>query len=186
MTIGEKIKRIRVYRKMTQKELGIKVGFDEKGAENRMTQYETNYRIPKKEALLLIAKALNVNPINFISEFSGSATDIIQTLFWLEEASFGSVNLFRLVRDKDRTPNSNNIDVRYNDGDNWPAQAPIGMWFNYGTVDVFLREWLIRQEELNNGEITRDEYFEWKLNWPHTCDDEGRHEPKVQWRNAKI
>ena len=28
-----------------------------------------------------------------------------------------------------------------------------------------------RQQELHAGEITREEYFEWKINWPSTCDD---------------
>ena len=28
----------------------------------------------------------------------------------------------------------------------------------------------LRQQELDAGEITRDEYFERKLNWPATCD----------------
>lgn len=40
---------------MTQKELGMGVGFDEKGADNRIAQYETNYRVPKKDMLLQMA-----------------------------------------------------------------------------------------------------------------------------------
>ena len=38
------------------------------------------------------------------------------------------------------------------------------------------------------GEITRDEYFEWKINWQQTCDGCGKFEPKKQWRfaNTKI
>ena len=47
MTVGEKIKKIRTFRGMTQKELGLAVGFEEKGADNRIAQYETNYRVPK-------------------------------------------------------------------------------------------------------------------------------------------
>lgn len=44
MTVGEKIKRIRTFRGMTQKELGLAVSL----TENRIAQYETNYRTPKK------------------------------------------------------------------------------------------------------------------------------------------
>ena len=40
-------------------------------------------------------------------------------------------------------------------------------------------------DELKSGEITRDEYFEWKINWLYTCDDCGKFEPKKQWRSAK-
>ena len=41
MTVGEKIKKIRTFRGMTQKELGLAIGFEEKGADNRIAQYET-------------------------------------------------------------------------------------------------------------------------------------------------
>ena len=49
MTVGDKIKKIRTFRGMTQKELGLAIGFEEKGADNRIAQYETNYRVPKRE-----------------------------------------------------------------------------------------------------------------------------------------
>ena len=39
-------------------------------------------------------------------------------------------------------------------------------------------------DELKSGVITEDEYFEQKINWPQTCDDCGKHEPKMQWRSA--
>ena len=38
---------------------------------------------------------------------------------------------------------------------------------------------------LKSGEITRDEYFEWKINWPQTCDGCGKYEPKKQWHSVK-
>ena len=40
-----------------------------------------------------------------------------------------------------------------------------------------------RKNELMNGEITEDEYLEWKLNWPDTCDDCDQHAPKKGWRD---
>ena len=61
MTIGDKIKKIRTFRKMTQAELGAALGWGEKGA-NRLAQYETNYRVPKKELVAEMAKILDVNP----------------------------------------------------------------------------------------------------------------------------
>lgn len=65
--------------------------FDEKGAKNRVAQYETNYWVPKKDTLLQIANVLDVNPLNFISEVSGSAEDIMQTFFWLDEVKPGTI-----------------------------------------------------------------------------------------------
>ena len=152
MTIGDKIKKIRTFRGMTQKELGLAIGFEEKGADNRIAQYETNYRVPKRELLDKIAQALRVDRQNFYPGKTGASDDTA---------------------------------VRYNDTDDWPAQPPVGIYFNYGLVDEFMREWLLRQQELHAGEITRDEYFEWKLNWPCTCDDSKRFDYYVPWRKEK-
>lgn len=64
----------------------------------------------------------------------------------------------------------------------WPDEPPVGMWFNYGLVDEFMREWIMRKQKLRNGEITDAEYLEWKLNWPNTCDDCEKNKPKKGWR----
>ena len=185
MTVGEKIKKIRIFRGMTQKELGLAIGFEEKGADNRIAQYETNYRVPKRELLDKIAQALRVDRQNFYTVQPGCAEDFMRTFFWLDEDSPGSIRLFQLVRNPGKTGASDDTAVRYNDTDDWPAQPPVGIYFNYGLVDDFMREWLLRQQELHAGEITRAEYFEWKLNWPCTCDDSKKFDYYVSWRKEK-
>ena len=183
LTVGEKIKLIRTFRGMTQRELGVNIGLDEKGADNRMAQYETNYRVPKKDMLYDIAKALDVNPLNFVSEVLGSAEDIMQTFFWLDEDNRGAINLFSLIRSNKKEKAITKAIAQYDDNDDyWPDEPPVGMWFNYGLVDEFMREWMIRKQELVNKEITEAEYLEWKLNWPDTCDDCGEFEVKKGWR----
>ena len=42
MAVGDRIKRARNLRGMTQKELGIAIGFEEKSADIRIAQYESN------------------------------------------------------------------------------------------------------------------------------------------------
>lgn len=64
----------------------------------------------------------------------------------------------------------------------WLDKPPVGMWFNYGLVDEFMREWMIRKQELANKEITENEYLEWKLNWSDTCDDCRKSKTKKGWR----
>ena len=32
--------------------------------------------------------------------------------------------------------------------------------------------------------ISRDEYFEWKINWPQNCDDCGKYEPQKHWKKS--
>lgn len=54
--------------------------------------------------------------------------------------------------------------------------------FRYRLLDDFLKEWQLRKKQLREGEITKEEYLEWKLNWPQTADGCGRYEPKKKWR----
>ncbi|MFI3254474.1 MAG: helix-turn-helix transcriptional regulator [Eubacteriales bacterium] len=169
MTIGDKIKIIRNFRNMKQKELGLALGFSESTADNRIAQYETNYRVPKKDALLKIAEILNVNSENFVTVASGSATDILFTFFWLEEGNKGMINLFQMVRNEGKTNSSDDTSVRYNDNDDYPSKPPVGMYFNYGLVNDFMSEWLLRKEQLKSGKITKEQYFEWKLQFPSSC-----------------
>lgn len=60
MTIGEKIKLHRKNCGLTQKELGEKSGFHNRG-DVRIAQYESGTRIPKYEILKRIADALDLS-----------------------------------------------------------------------------------------------------------------------------
>lgn len=182
MTCGEKIKRIRKFRGLTQKELGILAGLGEQNANIRIAQYEADSRLPRRDLLNRIAQALNVNPINFYSHVSGCAEDIMQTLFWLEESNPGSVNLFQMMPNPGKVNASQDTTVRYNDTDDWPAEPPVGVYFHFSFATGFMKEWLLRQQELRSGKITRDEYFEWKINWPYTCDDGKESKYYIPWQ----
>ena len=156
MTIGDKIKKIRTFRKMTQAELGAALGWGEKGA-NRLALYDTT---------------------------TMDATEFMELLFWIDEFNPSAINLFQMeTYPGEKCNSSEDTSVRYHDNDSWPAHPPVGLWINYGLVNDFMKEWVLRKEELKSGEITRNEYFEWKINWPQTCDGCGKHEPKKQWRN---
>ena len=49
MAIGERIHFFRTLRGMTQKYLGMAVGFPERSADVRLAQYETGTRTPKAD-----------------------------------------------------------------------------------------------------------------------------------------
>ena len=127
--------------------------------------------------------------INFIIEAPGCAEDIMQTFFWLDEDNRNTFHLFQLVRNPGKCNVSDDKSVRYNDSDEWPAHAPVGMWIDYGLVNEFLREWGLRKEQLKSGEISEDEYFEWKINWPassSSVDEKGNDKKNnsYQWRKS--
>ena len=80
MTIGEKIKNARNLRGLTQKELGMKLGFDEKSADVRIAQYESGTRTPKSELLSEIASILDVNINSLINPSLENAETFIHLL----------------------------------------------------------------------------------------------------------
>ena len=85
MAIGERIRRIRNLRKLTQKELGLAVGFDENTADVRIAQYEANTRRPKEALLKKIAEILDVNYYSLYEPTLYAAEDVMFTLFELDE-----------------------------------------------------------------------------------------------------
>ena len=97
MTIGEKIKRVRKFRKMTQAELGLAVGLDE-NAQNRMAHYERGTRVPQKELLDRMAEVLDVNRYMLYDLTGENSSEFIRIMFWLEEANPGLFRLFQFQR----------------------------------------------------------------------------------------
>lgn len=141
MTLGEKIKRIRLFRGMTQREFGIRMGFEENSADVRIAQYETGKRTPKREALLAMAEILKVNPCNFLHA-DDRAAELAQMFLWLEESAGNEIRLFPIGQSGDQ----------------------VGVWIENHAMDGFLRSWMHQKELLKEGKITGQEYMEWKLN----------------------
>ena len=184
MTVGEKIKKLRNFRKMTQADLGAALGWGDKGA-NRIAQYETGYRVPKKEVLCEMAKILDVNHYLLLDPTYMNASDYMYLLFWIDEFNPGVIHLNTMEPyPNEKWIDSDDISLRYQDTYDMPTVPPVALWFNYSILNGFLKEWEIRKRELKAGEITKDEYFEWKINWPQTCDDCGKIEPHKKWRNT--
>lgn len=59
-----------------------------------------------------------------------------------------------------------------------------GVVFGSILMTDLLSEWQRRKKDLADGKISKAEYTEWKLNWPKTTDDCGKHEPSKEWRNV--
>ena len=85
MAIGERIRFIRNLRGMTQKYLGMLLGFPEKSADVRLAQYETGARTPKAELTNSLANALDVAPQALAVPDIDSYIGLMHTLFTLED-----------------------------------------------------------------------------------------------------
>ena len=81
MNTGKKIKLIRTFRGLTQKELGEACGIHEVA----IRKYELGKNVPKPEQLRKIADALGVN-VNSLMEFDIEADgDVLPLLFAIDE-----------------------------------------------------------------------------------------------------
>lgn len=145
MAIGERIRYIRNLRGMTQKSLGMAVGFDENTADVRMAQYESGTRTPKEKLINDIAATLNVSPQALSVPDIESYTGLMHTLFTLED-------LFGLK--------INSID----------GEVCLTLDKSKGTNYIELFEmfsaWQKEAEKLKSGEISKEEYDAWRYTYP--------------------
>lgn len=84
-TFGKRLRILRKHRGLTQKQLGLKMGFPAPSAEIRVAQYECSRRYPKQTVIELFAKVLQVDPAALLSNAAGNQDDLLQSLFWTEE-----------------------------------------------------------------------------------------------------
>ncbi len=85
MAIGERIKFFRKLRGLTQKEIGVMAGLNDKTADIRISQYESGLRSPKEDLLNRLAYILGVLPEALSMTSIDSYTDVMQILFALED-----------------------------------------------------------------------------------------------------
>ena len=82
MAIGERIHFFRTLRGMTQKYLGMALGFPEKSADVRLAQYENGSRTPKADLTAALAQILDVSPhalaVPDIDSYVGLRVDVFQ------------------------------------------------------------------------------------------------------------
>ena len=138
MSTGENIKRIRKFRGMTQKELGIAIGIGEESASPRMAQYETDNRTPRKEMLHKMAVVLDVDPRNISIPTGYREEDMIYRLLVLEDY-FPEMKLERNLQTGD-----------------------VAINFHNKKLNEFLFTWGVIRGKRAKGLISEEEYREWK------------------------
>lgn len=82
-SIGQRLKFVRRFRRLTQKELGLRMGYSEKTADVRIAQYEKNARTPNTETTAKFAEVLKVSPAVFSPTICASREDLLQSMYWL-------------------------------------------------------------------------------------------------------
>ena len=84
MSIGNRIRYICNPRNLTQNEFGVMIGFPERTANVRITQYESETRIPKEDIVNKLAAAVDVSPSVFKVPDIDTNVGLMYTLFALE------------------------------------------------------------------------------------------------------
>lgn len=160
MTKGGRIRFVRTFRGMTQKELGIKLGFNEKNADIRISQYESDYRIPKEDMLRKMAEILDVS-YNALKDYTyDNPVDVMESFFWFDTEHPMEISLFEFKPNKELKDNSV---IEYPDNGN--KFNPIGIVFALSEYRTPIKEWQEKKQDYHHEKITKEEYIEWKLQW---------------------
>ena len=145
MAIGERIRFFRNLKGMTQKFLGVKVGFPEKTADIRLAQYESGTRTPKSDLTEALANSLGVSTMALNVPDIDTDLGFMHTLFALED-------IYGLKIDK--------LD----------DEICIRLDKNRGTSYISMLElfsaWQKEAEKYRNGEISKEEYDRWRYTYP--------------------
>ena len=145
MAIGERIHFLRNLRGMTQKFLGMAVGFPEKTADVRMAQYESGTRTPKADLTAALANKLDVSPKALDIPEIDSDIGLMHTLFALEDLRglrVGEIDGELCLR----------LDKSNRKG--------------YDDMLRMLSAWQEQAAKLDDGEITKEEYDQWRYRYP--------------------
>lgn len=140
MAIGERIRFFRKLNKMTQRELGEKLGFVETSADIRMAQYESGKRTPKQDTIEKLAEIFDIDPATLNIPNVDSQKGLMKTFFALEDI-YG-------------------ITVEHLD------DGGVAIISNKKKLndDLFenLSDWAAKSEQHNAGEITDEQYNDWR------------------------
>ena len=156
MAIGERIHFFRIMRGMTQKYLGMLVGFPEKSADVRLAQYETGSRKPKADLIATLAQALDVVPQALDIPDIDSYIGLMHTLFALEDIYGLTVS-----------ETDGEVCLKVNKDKSKDAAELLKM----------LSAWKEQADKLSAEEISKDDYDQWRYNYPKF--DNSQHWAKI-------
>ena len=159
MAIGERIHFFRTMRGMTQKYLGMLLGFPEKSADVRLAQYKTGARTPKAELTASLANALSVSPQALAVPDIDSYTGLMHTLFTLEDR-------YGLTIDEA----DGDICLRVN----------VRQGKDAARLHEMLCSWRQAVAMLKAGEISKEDYDCWRYCYPEFSNTPGHVKPVSQ------
>ena len=156
MAIGKRIRFFRNRKGMTQKQLGEILGFLGKTSDVRMAQYESEARTPKQDLVKEMAHILDVSPRAITVPEIDTYIGLMHTLFALEDMyglKIGEIDgemCLRLDKSNGTT---------------------------FSTMFGMFHAWREQAARLEQGEITKEEYDQWRYKYPEL-------DTSKQWRKV--
>lgn len=141
MSVGSQIKKMRTFMGLTQKELGLAIGFSERTADIRIAQYESGTRTPREDIINRLAEALGVSVYALNSPDLDTYHGAMHALFYMEDE-------YGIVPENDKGDLSLKL------------KKPIGALAN----DI--RDWSKKRDALLGELISEDDYNHWRYSYP--------------------
>ena len=127
------------------KQLGEHLGFMGKTSDVRMAQYESEARVPKIDLVKQMSQIFDINTHALTVPDIDTHIGLMHTLFALED-------MYGLkVKNVDGQPH-----LCLDSSISAPGSS----------VDEMLRAWMEQADKLKNGEISKEEYDEWRYKYP--------------------
>ena len=130
---------------MTQKYLGMALGFPEKSADVRLAQYETGSRTPKADLTAALAQVLDVSPHALSVPDIDSYVGLMHTLFTLED-NYG-------------------LKISETDGEVC-LKVDVRKSKDAARLHEMLCSWQQAAAMLEAGEISKEDYDKWRYHYP--------------------
>lgn len=144
MAIGQRIKFFRNRKGLTQKQFGEALGFKGRTSDVRLAQYEAEARIPKDDLIKGMACILDIDPKALAVPDIDTYLGIIHTFFALEDM-YG-------------------LKIKEVDGE--PCLYLDRSHRSYKSMYDMLHAWQQQSKKLENGEISNEEYDDWRYKYP--------------------
>lgn len=144
MATGKRIRFFRTKIGLTQKQLGEKLGFTGRTSDVRMAQYESEARSPKQDLINQLAQIFHVDSRALTVPDIDTYVGLMHTLFALEDM-YG-------------------LKIKDIDGELCLCLDKSNTSFS-SLFDMF-SSWQQQAEKLEKGEISKDEYDEWRYRYP--------------------
>lgn len=162
MSFGQRLKRIRNHRELTMKQVGVQLRIPERQADVRISQYESDHKMPRKDVIEKLASILNVNEYDLDTPDLSTNYGAIFTMF----EYYYTYGLHPVKID---------------------GKVYLELDKNIASSSFIedLNEWCNTYESFQSGDITKEQFIDWMLKYPEYSSNFSNPLPRKEWLHLK-